>query len=783
MIRHPQASRANQGWTFRLVPRPDDEVPSATGEGWVDVRLPHSWNARDTMETDADRHYRRGVGWYLKQVPSPAAGRRLFLEIEAASQTARAWLDGRPIGGHQGGYTAFTLELTAAGAQAGQRLLALRVDNLPDPDLIPSDLSDFFLCGGLTREAWLYQTGAARIAWVRADTDLTAQAATLQVSGRLDRAGPEPVSLEAVLIDPEGAEAGRCSGSAAALEFALPPISLQTPRLWSPDHPNLYTLRVEARLSDAVSDSGVERVGFRSVGFPSGGPFTLNGEPLRLHGTQRHEDWAGMGSAVPDELTDHEMEMMRAAGFNFVRLGHYPQSRATLEACDRLGLVVWEELPWCRGGVGGDGFRHQTRAMLEEMIAEHHDHPSVVFWGLGNELDWSHEHPDWDTDDPVSSDDEIAAFLGELQQLTRALDPGRLTAMRRFEPATAIVDVYSPSIWAGWYPPGPSRRGGARYQDYEAAVDDALARHPRLLHIEWGGDSHLGRHRPDPRADPPASAGSLGDWSESYICDLMEWHLQVQLRSRLPGNAQWVFKDFGTPLRPGNPIPYVNQKGLLDRAGRPKDAYHVFQSYLAADPMCYLVSPTWRVRIGDPEMLQPVRVYSNCPRVTLLVNGASAGERRRDPDAFPAAGLSWEVPLRPGPNLLRAVATAADGRTVSHAITQALVPGPAAPGSALRASSVPILLADGGEGARALVEMVGRAGEPAVTDRRRVSFALDGGGRLLDRLGIVGGSRVVELADGRASIDVALDACPSTLVVSADGVDTVRLLLGAAAGA
>ncbi len=807
-MRHATSVLANDSWRFHLGELPDGDPPSGAGDyadqaGWASVTLPHTWNALDTMEADPARHYTRSVGWYVREFARPAAGQRLWVEIEAA-QRASAWLNGRPVGAHAGGYTAFTLELTpeqhglAADASGMPLTLALRVDNLPDRDLIPSDLSDFFLYGGLTRNVRSYLTGPRRIAALRCETETAPEAATLTLRGRLDSPPPRPLTLHLRVSSPEGAVVMEAHETLSAADFALHAGVIREPALWSPDSPQLYTLRLTLGDGEEVWDTVDERIGLRFAAFPADGPFLLNGQPLRLHGTHRHEDWAGCGAAVPDELTRRELALVKEAGFNFIRLAHYPQAPAALDACDELGLVVWEELPWCRGGVGGEPFRAQTRAMLDEMIEQHFNHPAIVFWGLGNELDWESEHPD-------SSDEQVVAFLGNLHERAKAADPQRFTALRRFEPGARVVDVYSPSIWSGWY--------GGRYQDYEAALDKALARYPRLLHVEWGGDSHLGRHavgdhlaaeigRESDHAERPGIATSAagpprasrdGDWSESYLLDLMEWHLQVQLRSRLPGNAQWVFKDFGTPLRPENPIPYVNQKGLVDRAGRPKDVYYLFQSYLSSAPICHVESPTWPVRVGPAGEPQRVRVYSNCARVTLFVNGVSAGERTRDPTAFPAAGLVWQVPLRTGENDLRAVGIAADGREVSHCIRQEYVEkdvekdveaiaavGSVGSGFTWRATLDEPAdgAADGADEAPALrvaVQLVDAGGRPLVQDRRRVTFELQGGGRLVDRLGAVGGSRVVELANGRASIVVILapddsSSLTNSLIVTAPDV-------------
>jgi beta-galactosidase len=650
--------------------------------------------------------------------------------------------------------------------------LEIRVDNRPDADLIPSDLSDFFLYGGLTRNAWLYQTGAARIQSVRVETEIDGDRAHVRLTVRMD--GDVPLGAE--VHSPDGELVAAATARGRVIDLG----ELRQPQLWSPERPALYEARVRAGDSDQVS----LRFGLRRFDFPEGGVFHVNGQPVKLWGTHRHEDWAGLASAVPDRLTRQELDLVRRAGFNFIRLGHYPQAPAVLDACDELGLVVWEELPWCRGGVGGEAFRARARSMLEEMIEQHQHHPSIAFWGLGNELDWEvSEHPG-------SSQERVVEFLAELHDLAHRLDSGRLTALRRFEPGAGVVDVYSPSIWSGWY------RG--RYEDYAQALAD-LPSYRRLLHIEWGADSQVGRHgqgahlpTPPPSgtdhgerpgdaltAEGPARASRDGDWSESYALALMEWHLQVQMASPgLAGAAQWAFKDFGTPLRPENPIPYVNQKGLVDRAGRPKDAYYLFSSYLSREPVCYVESPTWPIRVGAPDDIQHVRVYSNCDQVELILDGASLGWRRRDPTSFPAAGLVWEVPFVVGRHQLRAVGRTVAGGDIEHAIEQDWRQGPAGEPAGLFPSLQAGSTADGLPALTVTVQLEDAAGIPVVEDRRRVRFELLGGGRICGCRGTVDGSSVGELANGRAVIHV-LEPAPqgSALLVSAEGLEPLRILV------
>ena len=784
-MRHLTAKRINDKWRFHLGDCSPEVSKHAQDLAWSSVALPHSWNALDTMMMDETRHYTRAIGWYVREVEPPPVGQRLWIEVEAASQRASIWCNGIRIGEHAGGYTAFTFEPGPEQPDCSQReplTLALRVDNVPNPDLIPSDMSDFFLYGGLTRSIWCYTTGPRRLVSLCCETEVNADAATVTIYGRLDSPPPRALHLDAQIFSPQGNWLATIEGTISAAPFVLPTGTIPQPEHWSPDHPALYTVQVYLRDGQEVWDSVVDRFGLRFFAFPAGGPFFLNGQPLALHGTHRHEDWAGYASAVPDELTRREMRQIKEAGLNFVRLGHYPQAQVVLDACDELGLLVWEELPWCRGGIGGDIFRAQALTMFAEMLEQHTNHPSIIMWGLGNELDWESEHPD-------STDEQVCAFLRTLHEFSHAHDSQRLTALRRFEPGADIVDVYSPSLWSGWY------RG--RYEDYEVALNAALARYPRMLHIEWGGDSHYGRHSPgehlvteiaqesDHAERPGVATSSEGpsrgsrdsDWSESYLLDLMEWHLQVQLRTpRLVGNAQWAFKDFGTPLRPENPIPYVNQKGLVDRAGRPKDLYYLFQSYLTTTPMCYIESPTWVIRTGKLGETQRIRVYSNCPQVTLFVNGEASGERRRDGTAFPAAGLVWHVLFRLGQNELRAVGVAIDGQRVEHTMMLEYRETASGSGVAFEWQVEGANAPDGQEGTGVTIQLVDAHTCPIVADRRRVSFSLHGAGVLCDCQGVAGGNRVIELANGRASI-VVLAVESTMLLVTAEGLPQTMIPL------
>ncbi len=465
-------------------------------------------------------------------------------------------------------------------------------------------------------------------------------------------------------------------------------------------------------------------------------------------------------------------------GANFVRLAHYPQDPEVYRTADSLGLLVWDELPWDRGGLGGPAWQANTKRLLREQITQNINHPSIILWSLGNEV--------YDLVEAPNSGDtgELRAFLTELKAIANRLDPSRPTSMRKFDAGADIVDVYSPSIWAGWY------RGV--YRGYESAIADARKKFPRFFHMEYGADALLGRHTwtPIDTLGPRASRGydeavgqpieniaRDGDWSESYQTDLMDWHLMVSEREdSLTGNAQWVFKDFATPLRPENPIPYVNQKGLLTRDGTPKDAYYVYKSYWTTFPkFAYIVSRTWTERSGPKGRSRSVRVYSNCVSVELTANGKALGAKRRVRDDFPAQGLRWDVTFAEGANSLVARCTGIGERSTSDSLAVRYTYEPAGRADQILVTSTPI------GGGRLLIEAVlaDAKGKRVLGSSDRIYFYHHGGGKLLADLGTPTGTRAIEAANGRASIELVAPARGerAVIVVRTQALNGTRLII------
>ena len=749
---------------------------------WEKVLLPHCFNHYDAC--DPDTPYYRGHGWYRTRIPiaNPLQNGRTLLYFEGAGQTSHIYVGNTLAGTHVGGYDEFVFDITdaveavAPGARKDGVPVAVLCDNAENLERSPSDLSDFSLYGGLYRHVHLaYVPGVSLEAVHIAPAFAPGSPANVKITARLynPRKYAGDVTVVVEIVDAGGKIISRAEKTRVVWndETEISSCSIASPALWSPAQPSLYACNVT--LTTAFGKSVVhERFGIRHAEFVDHGPFKLNGERLLLKGTQRHMDHAGFAAAQPDDLIRAEIQLAKAMGANFIRLGHYQQTQLVLDLCDELGLLVWEEAPWCRSGVGDDNWKNQTRSMLANMIDQHFNHPCVLMWGLGNEDDWPNEYPALDQA-------AIRSFMQEMNDLAHAMDPSRFTSIRRCDFARDIPDIYSPSIWAGWY--------SGVYTEYQGALEKQRMQVKHFVHVEWGADSHARRHAEGADSDAAkapfgadltentpdslqkgarAAISRDGDWSETYACDLFDWYLKVQeTLPWLTGSAMWVLKDFTTPLRVENPVPRINQKGVLERDMTKKEGYYVFQSYWSEAPMAHIYGHSWPVRWGNEGESRVVKVYSNCPGAELFLNGKSLGEKRRNSQNFPAAGLRWSVNFASGKNHLRVVA-ARDGVSVSDEI------------------DVEYQTAKWGKPARLVLAEIARDKGTATIEAKLldangilcadaknvVRFSVAGSGCLIDNMGTSTGSRVVQLYNGRARISIQCNGMASTAGVACEGI-------------
>jgi len=595
--------------------------PDYDDSWWGSTDLPHTWNAHDGC--DDTPGYWRGIGWYRKHfhVAESLAGKRVFLEFEGANQVAEFWLNGEKVGEHQGGYTSFEFEVTDRlifGARGN--VLAVKVDNLYNPHISPTVKTDVTFYGGIYRDVWLRVCDPVYIAAVYWSTPrVSKHSAEVSVHSTVTNSTDQPakVSLTHEIFDPHGKRVGT-----AALPVSLAPHEsreliqsiepLADPQLWSPDNPKLYRIRTSLKAAERAVDSLDIPLGLRWFHFDARQGFFLNGERLQLQGTTWHQSYPGLGNALPNSRHVKDMEITRAMGVNFFRTSHYPHDPAVMDACDRLGMLVLNEL--FIGEEIEDTPEYiaiQTQA-AEEMIRRDRNHPCVILWGFSGEVD--------------ASEAVATHVVTTIVRRYRELDPGRLVTMHdpRVEAIKSVLDVVG--LYSTWE---DDDRDHKMYPERKYLIEEYTA-------------AGIGR-----------GIYGMGPDSEDAGCIEHEKFLaEVNRRPWIAGSVLWHQFDYDAEEY-DSVIPHVVTFGMADSWRIPKDVFYFYQSQWIAKPMVHIAGHwTWP---GDRGQEKHVKVYSNAPDVELFLNGKSLGTQTNKE----AAGLRcpprlWTVRYEPG--TLKAVA-------------------------------------------------------------------------------------------------------------------------------
>ncbi|MEP6788158.1 MAG: glycoside hydrolase family 2 TIM barrel-domain containing protein [Acidobacteriota bacterium] len=640
----------NAGWSFSQKAGQDLENLNTNNADWQKVALPHTWNDKDTFDEAAG--YRRGPAWYARDLDLPANlyNKRLYLYFEGANQTAEVYVNTHLVGKHVGGYTAFCYDITDDITLGKPNEVAVRVDNSFNAD-IPPLTADFNMYGGIYRDVWLiavddlhFKADDLASPGVQISTPgLSADSGKVAVKGTISNTGRENknANLTITVLDSTGKQVASATSTIQAnakadASFDVTTPAIVRPHLWSPDDPYLYSVRNTISVGGKVVDTVTQPLGFRWYRFDPDTGFYLNGKHLNLRGTNRHQDYKGLGNAVPDKLHVHDMELIKDAGFNFVRLAHYPQDPSVLQAADRLGLLIWEEIPIVNYITETQAFTDNSMTMLKEMVRQHRNHPSVILWGYMNEI---YLRVPKGADSLYPATVELAK---KLNASAHAEDPTRLTTIA-FHGSDIynkyglgdVPDVVGWNIYKGWY--------GGELKEFGEYMDDQHRRFPKRVHLisEYGANGDQRLHSTSPRRfDSTTEYQRM--FHESYLA-------QIDARPYIAASALWSEFDFGSELR-GETIPHVNQKGMFSFDRTPKDVHFLYKAHLSSGPVVHIAVNDRKYFAGAPSAPQTIDVYSNLAEVELFCNGVSIGKKQ--PDAEKKA--SWQVPMRDGANELTA---------------------------------------------------------------------------------------------------------------------------------
>lgn len=634
----------NSGWQFVL----NDEAGIASvknkNTGWQKINLPHTWNALDIVDDTVGYH--QGIGWYKKElfIPQQYSNKHLELFFEGTCNKATVYTNGEKITEHSGGFTGFHVNLDGKIGYGKTNEILVKVDNGKYlQDSIPPFSGDFNLMGGIYRDVWLIAAckthfnnrfGGEGILFETPDVNADKAAYNIRAFFEDSKTPVSGSLIYKLSFNGKTIRSGEQNIKGLIEGSVRLGGVLDKPDLWTPENPNLYTLIVQLKsASGELVDELTQLVGFKWVSISSKNEFLLNGKPYKLKGASRHQDYKNLGNALPDALHVRDIELMKKMGCNFLRIAHYPQDPAIYDACDRLGLITWSEIPVVDRVVDNETFFTNSKVMMEEMIFQNYNHSSVAIWGYHNEV--------------RNLDRATIRHAKMLDSLARDLDKQRLTAMSFESNVDApyfkspllkeilnIADINGYNIYQGWY------RG--KHDNIGEFLDTMYAYNPArpVLLSEYGAGSITNIHTYQP---------TLFDFSEEYQCEFHESYVKAgNIRSWMIGFSIWNFIDFQRDGRE-DVVPNINKKGMVTTDRQPKDVYYFYKSQWSNEPFVYIIGKRWTDRIavtGSNKNIQiPVIVYSNQPTLQLIRDGIDIGIKNSSTGKF-----EWSVNASAGMN-------------------------------------------------------------------------------------------------------------------------------------
>jgi len=595
----------NAKWAFTKQAK---EVPASLPTDWNFVNLPHSWNNIDGQ--DGDNDYYRGTCYYAKafsKADLPEA-KRYFLEIRGANSSADVYLNGKNLAHHDGGYSTWRVEMTED--MAASNLLVIAVDNAANETVYPQ-MADFTFYGGLYRDVNiicveeshfdLSYYGAPGIAVTPAIEGKDAKIAietfvTDRKEGQFVRFG---------IYKPCGCKVAETESAETKAELAIENVHLWHGR----KDPYLYTAKAELIENGEVIDTVTTRFGCRTFQIDPENGFILNGEEYPLRGVSRHQDRWGFGNALLPEHHREDMELINEIGCTTIRLAHYQHDQYFYDLCDEYGMVVWAEIPYISKHMPTG--RENTITQMKELIAQNYNHPSIVVWGLSNEISIG------------GSDDDLLENHRILNDICHEMDKTRLTTIaavsmcRMDDPYLKIPDVVSYNHYFGWYG-GDTTMNGPWFDKFHMT-------HPNIpIGCSEYGCEALNWHTSNPMQ---------GDYTEEYQAYYHEELIrQFFSRKYMWATHVWNMFDFGADARNEGGENGQNHKGLVtfDRKYK-KDSFYAYKAWLSDDPFVHLCGKRYVDRVED---VTRVTVYSNLPEVELFANGTSLGRKAAEDHFF-----------------------------------------------------------------------------------------------------------------------------------------------------
>lgn len=668
---------------------------------WRQVNLPHDWAVElPFSERGSSNHGSKAigrtfpensVGWYRRElaIPAQAQGQRFALEFDGVFRDSVVWVNGHYLHREASGYSSFRVDITDYLHFGGRNVVAVRVDATTPEGW-------WYEGAGIYRHVWLTQTGPLHVGhwgtFVRSTVKGDRAEVAVDTTVRNDGKAAASFSLAHELRDPDGRVVARATTPArpaaaeASTEVAAT-LRVASPRLWSLETPQRYRLVTQVKQGERVVDRYETPFGIRSIRFDANEGFFLNGRHIKLHGTNNHQDHAGIGVALPDGIHDARLKMLKAMGVNAIRSAHHPATSELLDACDRLGILVIDEHRMM-------GTAPQIRDEMERMVRRDRNHPSVILWSVGNE-EWAIENTALGT-----------RLAREMQAIVKRMDPTR--------PATLAASSSGQAE-------GTSVGSEVLGFNYKGQHDiDAMHRRfpdrPVVVTEEGLTFATRGIYADDPaRVHIAAYDKRSGGASTSSIEEA--WRFNAE-RPYIAGMFVWTGFDYRGETTPFGWPAVSSQFGMMDTTGLLKDSGHYLRTaWITAPTVHVLPHWNWPGREGQPI---DVRLYANTDEVELLLNDRSLGRK----PMVRYGHLAWSVPYAPGQLTARGYKGGQLVATETVATT--------GNGSAVRLTvDRPRIRADGDDVAVVRVSVVDREGRTVPTAQNRLRFEVEGAARLI----------------------------------------------------
>ncbi len=568
----------------------------------VTVDLPHTWNGKDGQ--DGGNDYYRGTCIYEKDLKKEdfPAGEEIYLQFDGVNSSATVYFNGEKLTVHHGGYSTFRVKLENI---KDENKIKVEVDNSPNDFVYPQQ-ADFTFYGGIYRSVTLIGVSHNHFSLDRFGSD--AIAVTPDIKG----------NIAYVNVKTFTQETGEIHTFVDGKELVGDDVNFQieNPHLWDgTNDPFLYTAKAQLVVDGVVEDEVSARFGIRSFKIDPDKGFILNGREYPLRGVSRHQDRPEIGNALSYEHHKEDMDLICEMGANTIRLAHYQHAQEFYDLCDERGIVVWAEIPYISNHL--ENGVENTKTQMTELIYQNYNHPSIVVWGLSNEITMSGSNK------AISENHRMLNSLAHSLDRTRPTTVAVVTTCSIDDEYVHISDVVSYNHYFGWY--------GGKVDMYGPWFDKFHKKYPDTpIGISEYGCEALNWHTSNPEQ---------GDYTEEYQAYYHEEVIkQIIDRPYLWATHVWNMFDFAADARAEGGENGMNHKGLVtfDRKYK-KDSFYAYKAWLSTEPVLHICSKRYVDRVEEKTS---VTVYSNLDEVELFINGESIGVQKKGKYPF----FRFEVP-------------------------------------------------------------------------------------------------------------------------------------------